>query len=142
MSGPKARQVGELFADFLRGPTARVTIEVAEGGGERFVVIRRFRMDKAGAWRQRKSFAVLLDEVGIVADALLRAESAAAAPGEAPPRHRKIPADETVLAAAVLLAKLGGCSCRPLVRRRPDGGVDTGHDDDCEHPSMAKGRDA
>jgi len=54
--------------------------------------------------------------------------------------------DEQIRAAALIAARLGGCSCKPRIKLRRDGyGVlhaDILHDSDCAHPSQQKGRDA
>jgi hypothetical protein len=52
----------------------------------------------------------------------------------------------TVVAGAVLSARLGGCTCEPTITlRRDEYGIVhayIAHDDWCEHPSQQKGRGA
>ncbi len=51
-----------------------------------------------------------------------------------------------VAAAALISARLGGCTCQPWIKLRRDGhGIihaHIAHDSDCAHPSQRKGRDA
>jgi len=53
---------------------------------------------------------------------------------------------EQIRAAALLSARLGGCTCKPWIRLRYDGSqvvhAHIAHDSDCAHPSQQKGRDA
>src|SRR4051812_8366991 len=120
MSRPKAERVS-LLIDLPRGTagTANLTVELARGSGiqsdKKFAVIRAMRLVD-GEWTPRTSMAVFPPELRAVAAALVDAADRL----EAEPPRRKIP-DEIVLAAAVTLARLGGCTCKPWVRRRPDG---------------------
>jgi hypothetical protein len=51
-----------------------------------------------------------------------------------------------ITSAALLSARLGGCTCKPWISLRRDGyGIfhaEIAHDNWCEHPSQQKGRDA